>query len=182
MKPGSVIRKWQTKKGNQVVIRVVQASDLTDLLNYANELIKEDTYIQLYGEPLTVIHEKKYLGDCLKKVKNGQKIHLIVEVNGKFAGSCEVRRFEKRKSHVGEIGISISQNYREEGIGTVCLEILIAESKKIGLKLLTLNCFEINHRAIHTYQKVGFTVAGTIPGMLFYKDKFENEVIMYLKI
>jgi RimJ/RimL family protein N-acetyltransferase len=182
MKPGILIKSWITKKGNQAHLRVIKSTDLDDLYKYANALIVEDTFVMLSGKPLTKAFEKKYLDETLKKVKKDQKIHLVVEVNDKFAGSSEVRILEKRSSHVGEIGISISKDYREEGIGTVCLQTLIEIAKTRGLKLLTLSCFEINVRAIHTYEKVGFKITGVIPGMLFFKNKYENEVFMYLKI
>jgi RimJ/RimL family protein N-acetyltransferase len=182
MKPGKIIHTWKTKKGNQAVIRVIKSSDLINLLNFVNELIKEDTFVQLSGAPLTLSYERKYLIEAIKKVKKDQKIHLVVDVNGNFAGSCEVRIFEKRKSHVGEIGISLGKNFRDEGIGTVCLITLISEARKLGLKLITLNCFEINQRAIHTYEKIGFKTAGVIPGMLYYKKKYQNEQIMYINL
>jgi RimJ/RimL family protein N-acetyltransferase len=83
---------------------------------------------------------------------------------------------------VGEIGISVAAPYREEGIGTECMKALIGTAKQIGLKLLFLHCFENNPRAHHTYEKVGFVRAGSVPGMYSYKGDYLGEVTYYLNI
>jgi RimJ/RimL family protein N-acetyltransferase len=106
----------------------------------------------------------------------------VVEVNGKFAGSCEVRIGDRRKAHSGEIGISLAAPYREEGIGSVCMKTLIGQSRKLGLKLLYLHCFENNYRAHHTYEKVGFIRAGTVPDMYAYKGAYIGETTYYLPL
>ncbi|MFC1646733.1 GNAT family N-acetyltransferase [Patescibacteria group bacterium] len=177
-----IIKSFTTKKDHEAVIRPVRISDLKVLHKYANDLIKEDTYILLSGKPLSLKEETKYLKDCIKSVKEKKLIHLIIEVDGEFAGSFQVRRFDKRKLHVGEIGISLAPKFRDEGLGTECLNTLIGEAKKMGLKLLTLTCFSINSRAIKVYQKVGFKIAGIIPDVYKYKGKFEEETIMYLPL
>jgi RimJ/RimL family protein N-acetyltransferase len=183
MIPGQIIKTWTTKKNHQAVIRYIKAEeDLNILLKFVNDLIAEDIFLLLSGNPMTKAEEAEYLNDAVEKVKNNKKIHLIVEIDGVLAGACEVRIFDKRKSHVGEVGISLSIPYREEGIGFVCLETLISEAKKLNLRLLTLDCFSINERAIHLYEKVGFKKAGEIPGVYSYKGKFEAETLMYLPI
>lgn len=182
MNSGQIIKTWVTKKGNHATIRVVKQTDFEVLFKYANDLIAEDTFVMLSGKPLTLEEEQKYFNDVLQKVEVNNKIHFVVEVEGKFAGSCDVRFLEKRQSHVGEVGISLAPDFREEGIGTVCLECLIKESRSLNLKLLTLNCFEINARAIHVYEKVGFQKVGVVPEMYFYKNQYVGQVIMFLKL
>jgi RimJ/RimL family protein N-acetyltransferase len=182
MEPGTIVRTFTTKSGRPAIVRVVRSDDLDALLSYANNLIDEDTFIMLSGEHITSEYEKEYLEDSIEKVKTGRKIHLVVEVDGQFAGSCEIRRFDRRKSHVGEIGISLARNFREEGVGSVCMETLISEARSIGLKLLYLHCFENNPRALHLYEKHGFIRAGTVPGMYSYKKEYFGEVTLYLPL
>lgn len=182
MKPGQLVKTFTSKKGSNVVIRYLKENDLEDLLAYANGLISEDTYIALSGKKITNAQEKKYVSESLKKVNKDEKIHLVAFVNDKFASSAEVRRLDRRSTHVGEIGIAISKPFREEGIGTVLLQTLIDEAKKLGLTLLVLDCFECNNLALHVYQKLGFKKAGVLPGMFNYKNTFVGEVRMYLAI
>jgi RimJ/RimL family protein N-acetyltransferase len=156
--------------------------DFTALHRYANDLIDEDTFVMLSGKPLSEAEEREYFRDSLKKVVTGKKIHLVVYVDDVFAGSCEVRMFDRRKGHVGEIGISLARDYRNEGIGTECLKVLIDQAEKRGLRLLYLHVFENNQRAIHLYRKLGFQDAGTVPGMYSYKGSYIGETVMYLPV
>lgn len=182
MKPGMEIVRFISKQGKEVVVTTLQSSDLDDLLTYANTLIDEDTFILLSEKHLTHAHEKKYVNEAIDLMKKNKKIHLIARVDGVIVSSFEVRMLPLRKSHVGEIGISVDKDYRNSGIGKKCMEILIAEAKKAGLRLLVLTCFAINIRALYMYTSFGFKKAGAIPGLLYYKGKYEDEVMMYLPI
>lgn len=182
MQLGKTIKTFTTKKGNQVLIRTLKWEDLDDLLTYINGLAAEDTFVQMSGREVSRDEEIKYLSDAIVKMEQNKKIHLVVEVNGKFAGSAEIRRHDLRKSHVGDIGISVVKPYRQEGIGTVFLQTLIAEGRKLGLTLLTLTCFENNEPALHVYEKLGFKRVGVTPGALHYQGKYLGEVLMCLPL
>lgn len=179
MEPGKEIARFQTKQGKEVVVTTLQESDLPDLLTYANNLIDEDTFVLLSGDHLTRKHEKKYVDDAIVAMREKKKMHFIARIDGTLAASFEVRILPLRKSHAGEIGISLAPSYRDSGIGTTCMELLISEAKKAGLRLLVLTCFVINARAIHMYKSFGFQEAGRIPGLLFYKGMYEDEMMMY---
>ena len=144
------------ESGTEIIVTTLQASDLPDLLAYANNLIDEDTFVLLSGNHLTYEHEKKYVHDAIKAISEKKKIHLIARIDGKLAASFEVRVLPLRKSHAGEIGISVAPEFRGMGVGKKCMKILITEAKKMGLKLLILTCFAINARAIHIYESFGF--------------------------
>ena len=182
MEPGTEITRFKTKQGKEVVVTTLQKSDLDDLLTYANNLIDEDTFVLLSGDHLTRKHEKKYVDDAIVAMREKKKMHFIARIDRTLAASFEVRILPFRKSHAGEIGISLAPAYRGSGIGTMCMELLISEAKKAGLRLLTLTCFAINKRALHMYKSFGFQKAGRIPGLFYYKGKYEDEMIMYLPL
>lgn len=120
------------------------------------------------------------MAETFEKIETGKKIQLVAEVNGNYAGSCEIRIHDKRQSHVGDIGIALAKDFRDEIIGVELLSTLIEEGKKAGLRLLIPHCFENNDRAIHLYEKLGFIRAGLVPGMYAYKGSFVGEVTLYL--
>lgn len=182
MKLGGAVKTFRSKKGNDVVFRYPKWDDLDPMLKFANDLIEEDTYIELSGKPLTRKEEEKWLKESIDQIKKGQKIRIVVEVNGKYAGGGELRIGQKRHAHVAEIGLSLGKNFRDEGIGTVLLATLIEEAKKLGLRILTLNCFENNTRACHIYKKLGFKKAGVIPGTVRFKSEYIGEVKFYLPL
>lgn len=183
MQFGEVIQTFQSKKGNSVVFRYLREDDLDGMLTFINTLIREDTFIGLYGEELTYEEEKKVFGEAIDGIKKGDKIIIVVEINGIYSGSGDLRRETvRRKKHGGNIGISLLKEYREEGIGTLLLKSLIDEARTMGLRLLTLTCFENNDRALHVYEKLGFKKVGLVPEACLYKDKYYGEVVMYLKL
>ena len=182
MKSGTIIKTFKSQKGREVTIRAIEPGDVDGLLTYANSLIAEDTTVLLSGKPLTREYEETYVKETLEKMEKDKKIHLVAIIDNAIAGSLELRRGERRKSHTADVGISILKEYRGEGIGRECLKILIDEARKLKLKLLTLSCFEINEGAIHLYESLGFKKAGTIPEALLYKGNYINEVIMYLPL
>jgi RimJ/RimL family protein N-acetyltransferase len=182
MEPGTHITSFQDNTGRTVTVTTLQESDFEDLLTYANNLVDEDTYVLLSGSHLTRNHEKKYVTDAISDMHKKKKIHLIARIDGKLAASFEVRILPLRKSHAGEIGISLAPAYRDSGIGKKCMEILITEAKKAGLRLLVLTCFATNARAMHVYTSFGFQESGRIPGLLYYKGTYEDEVMMYLPL
>ncbi len=177
-----VLKSFISKKGNKVIFRYPQKSDVSEMLKFANDLIEEDTFVLLSGKKLTLEEEKKFLKETLEKMRKREAVMIAVEVNGKYAGNARVTKGILRKSHIGETGIALSKQYREEGIGYELFQILIAESKKLGLCLLTLGCFECNDRAIHLYEKLEFKRAGIIPDALQFKGGYCGEIQFYLPL
>lgn len=183
MEPDKVIKTFTSKKGNVVVFRHLKRSDLQHMLIYANTLIREDTFIGLYGKPLTATEEQEYLEEELKGVRLGNVIHVAVVINGMLAGSASVKRNRiRRKKHVGEVAIALLAKYRNEGIGIELMHTLVKEAKKMNIRLLELTCLENNPAGLHLYEKVGFQRVGIVPKAIFYKNTYINEVVMYLPL
>lgn len=175
-------KSFISKKGNTVTFRDLRTDDLDGMLAFANALIAEDTFVELSGKPLTREEEEKTLKESLKQIEKGKKVWVVVEINGRYCGSGEIRIGSRRHSHVGEIGISVAKEFREEGIGTELLKTLIDTAKEKGLRLLTLYCFENNTRACHVYEKFGFIKSGIVPGAISYKNEYIGEVKFYLPL
>ncbi len=181
MTPGNIIKTFKSKKGQDVVIRYPKWEDLDDVLSFANNLVKEEAPLAL-SEVQTRAQEAKWMAESFEQIETGRKIKIVALVNGRYAGNCEIRVHDKRESHVGDIGIAIAHEFRDEGIGAELLSTLIEEGEKAGLRLLILHCFETNDRALHLYEKLGFVRAGLIPGMYAYKGAYVGEVTLYLPL
>ncbi len=182
MKLGREVKTFVSKKGRKVVFRFPLKKDFEQVWGYACELASEDTFVELSGDPPTREDEMKWFDGVLKDVAEGNKIYLAVLVDGAYAGSGEVRRGKLRHRHVGEIGLSLGSQFRGEGIGTELLSALIFEARLLGLRLLTINCFETNTQALHVYEKHGFKTVGIIPGAIAFKSGWVGEVKLYLPL
>ncbi len=181
MESGKIIKTFTSKKNNNVIVRYPIWEDLDAMIEFANGLVAEDTFVML-NEKQTRESEAKWMADSFAAIETGKKIQLVAEVNGRYAGNCEIRIHDKRQTHVGDIGISLGADYRDEGVGHELLSALIQEGKKAGLKLLILHCFETNVRALHLYEKLGFKRAGLVPGVYAYKGNYIGEVTLYLPL
>jgi RimJ/RimL family protein N-acetyltransferase len=166
----------------KLTIRSLEITDTRALLTFANDLIAEDTYLMLSGKKMTYASEKKYVQDSLARMKKKEKIHLVAIEGDRVVGSAEIRRGEKRKTHLGEVGIAILQSHRGQGLGKRLMEVLIAEGKRLGLRILMLHCFENNTAALALYKKFGFVECGLLPEALYYRDTFVGEVTLYKKL
>jgi RimJ/RimL family protein N-acetyltransferase len=182
MELGIVIKKFISKKGHEVIIRTPKWEDLDSMLEFANALSKEDTFVLLNGITLTRDDEIAYLSTQIAGMEKKTKIHLVATVKGKFAANCGIDIDRWRKKHVGLIHISVTEQFREEGIGIELMNALISEAKKMGLRVLTLTCLENNTRALHVYEKIGFQKAGIIPKAILYHGEYVGEIQMYLQI
>lgn len=180
--PGKAIQQFKTEKGKEVVIRYPKWEDLEPLLGFINNLSAEDTFILRGGEQVTKNEEMEYLAQSFKDCEKGKRIHLVATLEGKMVVNAAVIKEAFRRKHVGRVAISVSEGYREEGIGTQVLKTLISESKKLGLKMLALTVFANNERAKHVYQKVGFTPCGTFPKMFLFKGEYVDQITMYLEL
>jgi RimJ/RimL family protein N-acetyltransferase len=163
-------------------IRPLQASDTRALLAYVNELIAEDTYLMLSGKKMTLTEEKRYVQDSLARMKKKEKIHLVATVGDRIVGSAEIRRGEKRKHHMGEIGLAILPSHRGQGLGKHLMELLISEGKRIGLRMVMLRCFENNTVALALYKKHGFVECGMLPEAFNFRGMYIGEVTLYRNI
>jgi RimJ/RimL family protein N-acetyltransferase len=177
MKTGKIFSRFTAQDGREVILRTLKWEDLDDVIALINSLVEEGADIARM-QKVTRDEEADWLGKKLANLENDAVFLLGAEVDGKLIANSKFRMNTGRSSHVSEIGIIIRKGYRDKGIGTEMLNILLSEAKKRGLKLVFLRVFATNERAFHVYKKVGFVESGRIPQKIFKKGKYIDEVIM----
>jgi ribosomal protein S18 acetylase RimI-like enzyme len=180
LKPGAIIKKFKTKKRREVVVRVPLNTDWGLQRKFINDLATEDTFI-LRGpqDKVTRNEEKKWLAGFLEKVKKDKAILLSVFIGKELAANVSLLRGELRQSHIGAIGISVARDFRGEGIGKELLKILISEAKKRRYKILTIDVFANNQKALSLYENLGFKRIGILPRAFLYKKEYIDEIMLY---
>ena len=177
VKTGIILYCFTAKDGQDVILRTPKWEDLDDFMEYINSLVEEGADI-LRDQKVTRNQEADWLSRKLAMFEKGETFDLVAEVNGKVIAHAELHRKKGCSNHVGGLGIGIHKNYRDIGIGTQLLKSLIAQAKSMGLKLLTIEAFSTNKRAIYVYEKVGFTKTGRRPSVFYRNGKYIDEVIM----
>jgi len=182
LKAGSIFKKVKLKDGTVAVLRAPKWEDIDEFLAFINGLVDEgDLYIGVQTKP-TREQELDWLANKLTQIEKGEVVVCVAEVAGHVVGSSSVTKKSGVKSHVGELGIGVHKDYRNLGLGTEMLKVLIGESRKMGLKIVLLNVFSENDRAIHVYEKVGFKEVGRIPIAIFKWERYLDEIIMAIEL
>jgi len=185
MKAGRVFRKFTLGDGRRVVLREADSRDLDKLLAYINSLVREkkrDESSQLFTgfeSRLTRRQEAEWLSELSRRIKEGDKISVLAEVDGVVAGNGDVTRGSYSETrHHGHLGLTVREAYRGLGIGREMVRVLLAEARKQGLKTLDVEFLSTNKATIHVYEKAGFKRAGTIPGKVYRNGTFVDSLIM----
>jgi len=173
--------QFDTKDRRRVILRAPMMSDLDDFLEFINSLVDEGAEIPVEARR-TREAEADWLGKLLADVEKGFAICVVGEIDGKLVANSEVRIGTGIRRHVGGLAIALKDGYRDVGIGTEMIGVLIEESRKVGLKLLCLGVYESNLRARHVYEKVGFREVGRMPKAIRKGDQYLDEVVMALEL
>ena len=181
MKEGTIYRRLTARDGRKVTLRAPKWGDLDDMLHFINSLVEEKAMI-LMNEMQTRDSEINWIGTLLANVEKDKMVAVVSEVDGKFAGSCEITPKRGYSSHLGSLGISLLAEYRDSGIGQEMMLEAERQVRRLGVEVIDLEVFESNARAIHMYEKVGYKITGKIPEALKYGGKYFDAIIMTKRI
>ncbi|OGG26204.1 hypothetical protein A2960_04470 [Candidatus Gottesmanbacteria bacterium RIFCSPLOWO2_01_FULL_39_12b] len=181
---GKIVYKGKSKKGNEIIIRYPEKSDLNELWRYINKLSKEKTFVRFQGEEITLKEEEKFVKDTLKKIREKKTIQLLVFHRDHLIGISGIEMYDKVVKHLGLFGISVENEYRSEGIGRQLMRCVIEEAKKHlpDLRIITLSHFAVNSVARKMYDDFGFKEYGKLPKGLFYRENYIDYIFMYKNI
>ena len=164
----------------KITFREPQMSDLKSSLEMINSLVEEKAYITVQKK-LNLKEERTYLKQILKEMKEGTRVDLVLDIDGKICGSARVSLLnEKTKGHVSELGISLIKDIRGRGLGEKLLRKIIEKAQKeLKIKIVTLYAYSKNKVAINLYKKVGFKKLGTIKkGINHYGKLLDNDMMV----
>jgi len=181
---GKVVFEGLSDKGNKIIIRYPIKDDAEQMRDYLNTLSKEQTFIRFQGEQVTLGHERKYLNRQLKRIIKKTTVELFVFCNNKLIGISAIDMKDKTESHEGVFGISLSKEYRGEGIGKIFMKMVLEEAERhmSQLRIITLGVFGGNELARSMYEKFGFKEYGRLPKGILRKGKYIDHIYMYKNI
>ena len=177
MKAGTILREFEASDGRRVILRTPTWGDLDDMLEFINSLVEEEAMIAVDTKK-TREEEVDWLARKLTTLEKDKQISVVAEVDGRMVGSCEVTPRFGRMSHVGSLGISVKEGYRDIGVGQELMREVERHAARLGLEKIMLEVFAINDRAIHVYEKMGYVAVGRIPGDIKYKGEYVDSLVM----
>lgn len=135
-----------------VVIRTVKQSDSKDL------------WENIFSRNTPAEVEERIAGN-IEKMKTGEYIHFVAEVDGVVIGnmllSRETHPLGRHKCLLGDV--VVNPTFQRMGIAKKLFEKCKESAKALGLKLITVNV-RGGTAAEEVYKKLGFIEAGRIPG------------------
>jgi len=172
------------KDGTKLEVRKPRMADLEPLTNYINELSDERTYILWQGEHAELAQEIEYIANILKCISDGTCVHLLVVDGKKVVGAGGIKAESNVKSHVAELNIALLKKYRSNGFGESLLSRVVKDAKKHikGLKIISLEVFGCNEVGKSLYRKLGFVKHGSLPGGIYWRGKYVDADMMYLRV
>jgi len=156
---------------------------------WQNEIVREYTYNNQTKE--WTLHETKTrLSERIKAIENNDTVAIYVMHNNKFVGDVGVSKKRGRYNHIGGLGITLSKDFRNKGLGKIIIKKAIELTKKNikGIKIIELGCYENNPLGIALYKKCGFKEVAKIPNALQWKPpknkkmQYKTEIIMHLNL
>jgi GNAT superfamily N-acetyltransferase len=118
---------------------------------------------QLWGAPEVVVHDDVFLPAALPG--------LIAERAGRIAGLVT---FEVRSGVLEIVTINALNLY--QGIGTLLIDAVRAEAKRLGCHEVTLTTTNDNIGALRFYQRRGFRLAALRPGAVDRSRQHKPEI------
>jgi len=104
---------------------------------------------------------------------------IVAVLEGRIVGSAGIHRYKGRRRHVGEVGMSVHDDFQRRGIGSALTAALVDVADNwLDLKRLELTVYLDNEPAIRLYQKFGFEVEGTCRGYAFRDGQYVDSFFM----
>ncbi|MCL2358666.1 MAG: GNAT family N-acetyltransferase [Nitrososphaerota archaeon] len=163
-----------TIKNFKITLKTPSMDNLMSFTVLINSLVAEKAQIAC-TEKVTVESEHKWLTQHIKSLEQDRSISIIAEVNGEVIASSDMHIQQEGK---GIVGIIVKKQFRNLGIGTHMLKVIISQANQRGIKRLKLQVLATNNPAIHTYTKLGFIETQRISKQHFRDGQYIDEIIM----
>ncbi len=121
--------------------------------------------------------------DILAWMKDRDPRYMILvaqEESGKICGYVSLNKFNFKSAYTGvaDLSIYIEKDNRGQGIGEILLKQVIEEAKKEGFYKLVINVISKNKKALHFYEKIGFSLAGIYKKQGILQGEWVDAIIM----
>lgn len=105
----------------------------------------------------------------------------VAEAGGVVAGTYVLKPNQQGPgSHVANASFMVASSARGQGIGLAMGEDSLEEARRLGFRAMQFNLVvTTNEAAIALWRKLGFEVAGRLPGAFRRGDEYVDALVMY---
>ncbi len=183
MESKDLIHEGITKDGRKYHIRHIHWSDLDQLLDFINALVEAKAEIARIAK-VSREEEEEWLKRSLEEEEKGHVRHYLTEMEHRVIGNAQLSRgqAELGQLHLATLGIALRPGHWDQGIGSTVMKVMIEDARRWGLKIIILDVFATNKRAIHVYEKMGFREVGCIPKGVLRDEKYIDLIRMAIEL
>jgi ribosomal protein S18 acetylase RimI-like enzyme len=163
--------------GELVVFRTPKPQDLEELFLLINSLVDEEAQIAV-NKKITRKQESEWLSDLLTDLKGGEVLFVVAETGGHVIGTGQIDIAREDLKHIGIVGIAVKAGFRDIGVGSEIMRVLIGQAVLFKLKVLVLKVLATNNGAIGFYEKFGFSKISVNPKKHLWRGNLVDEVVM----
>jgi putative acetyltransferase len=161
-------------------IRQARPDDAEQLLSFLRQLFDEPgIHIPMHPTEftLTVEQERQLLGDAFD---SQSWVFFLAEANGQVIGVIDCKRgTHQALCHSVALGISVSSEWRNQGVGSRLMTKAIEWAKNTGnVTRIELFVYATNIAAIHLYEKFGFEIEGRRRCSVGHNGELTDDLIM----
>ena len=172
------------KNGQKIILRSPDMFDAEQLLEHMRKTSEETEFMSRYPEEITVSVEAQ--ARFLQMIENDMdNFMLAAYIENRMVGNAGVTRVRDniKYRHRANFGISLQEEVCGLGLGTIMLNEILKTARQTSIEQLELSVFADNLRAIHLYEKIGFTQVGIMPRAYRLKDgSYHDEIQMVYRV
>ena len=172
-----VYKTVKLKDGRTATLDWLKESDLPELVEALNSVIREEKYLLMDNEITDIEEERRWFK---RGTKEGM-LYLVARVDDKIVGGASIHPQTNKRSHVAEFGIFIRDGYRNLGLGTTLTNTFTEIARERGFEILQLSVNATNKRALHVYKKCGYRECGRFTRDTKFADgTYTDRILMEL--
>jgi len=171
-------REVSLRNGHNVSLRLMEAGDRQNLLNFARSLPPDDLLFLR-----TDITEPKTIEAWINNIEEGTTITVIAELNGGVAGYASLHTDGARWTRlVGEVRVQVGVDHRGVGLGKRLVGEVFRLGQDLGLKKMAAAMTTEQASARAAFAELGFRVEATLAEWVVDREgKSRDLVVMTLK-
>lgn len=156
----------------EVMIRCYTKEDLPSMMEIWNRVVEEGKAFP-QTDPLTLEEAECFFASqtntCVA-VSQEEVVGLYI-LHPNNIGRC---------GHIANASYAVRSGSRGQKVGEKLVRHSLIKAKECGFLLMQFNAVvNINHTAIHLYEKLGFQRLGVIPGGFLLGDGSYSDIILY---
>ena len=166
-----------TKNGRSLLIRPATHKDRDAVIQNINMVGAEKVYLPSDSYVSTPAWEALF-----EKNDKSRCLLLVVEVDGRIIGHGRLLPcgFNHKDSHVVDVGLALTKDFRGGGIGTQLLARMIEWAEFSGYEKVTAVIMSNNGRSLRLFRQAGFVEEGIKKCQFKIADYCVDEILVAL--